>query len=58
MNINPRVREYTSSFLDGVIPDEAELTAGVKIETGKRNGFFTDTTLSIGCNACEEACKD
>ena len=58
MNINPRVREYTSSFLDGVIPDEAELTAGVKIEPGKRYGFFTDTTLCIGCKACEVACKE
>ncbi|HEY4387977.1 MAG TPA: 4Fe-4S binding protein, partial [Ktedonobacteraceae bacterium] len=21
------------------------------------NGFFTDTTLCIGCKACEVACK-
>src|SRR3954466_12257228 len=58
MNISPRAREYTSSFLDGVIPDEAELTAGVKIEPGKKYGFFTDTTLCIGCKACEAACKE
>ncbi|HUF13245.1 MAG TPA: 4Fe-4S dicluster domain-containing protein [Longimicrobiales bacterium] len=36
---------------------EAELTAGVRIEAGKRYGFFTDTTLCIGCKACEVACK-
>nr|WP_225890053.1 4Fe-4S dicluster domain-containing protein [Indioceanicola profundi] len=41
-----------------MIPDEAELTAGVKIEPGKRYGFFTDTTLCIGCKACEVACKE
>lgn len=23
----------------------------------KRKGFFTDTTLCIGCKACEVACK-
>ena len=28
-----------------------------KIESGKRYGFFTDTTLCIGCKACEVACK-
>src|SRR3954467_1812453 len=58
MNISPRAREYTSSFLDGVIADESELTAGVKIQPGKRYGFFTDTTLCIGCKACEVACKE
>jgi formate dehydrogenase iron-sulfur subunit len=52
------VLDYTESFLDGVIPDEAELTAGVKIEPGRRYGFFTDTTLCIGCKACEVACKE
>jgi formate dehydrogenase iron-sulfur subunit len=36
---------------------EAELTAGVAITPGKRYGFFTDTTLCIGCKACEVACK-
>ena len=36
---------------------EAELTAGVRIEPGRRYGFFTDTTLCIGCKACEVACK-
>lgn len=36
---------------------ESELTAGVHIEPGRRYGFFTDTTLCIGCKACEVACK-
>jgi formate dehydrogenase iron-sulfur subunit len=37
---------------------EAELTAGVRIEPGKKYGFFTDTTVCIGCKACEVACKE
>ncbi|MDQ6670869.1 MAG: 4Fe-4S dicluster domain-containing protein [Chloroflexota bacterium] len=41
-----------------MIADEAELTAGVRIEPGRRYGFFTDTTLCIGCKACEVACKE
>src|SRR3954447_20976621 len=56
--VHPRARDYPSSFLPGVIPHEAELTAGVVIEPGKRYGFFTDTTLCIGCKACEVACKE
>ncbi len=28
------------------------------IEPGRRYGFFTDTTLCIGCKACEVACKE
>src|SRR3954464_274726 len=56
--VHPRARDYASSFLPGVIPHEAELTAGVRIEPGKRYGFFTDTTLCIGCKACEVACKE
>ena len=42
----------------GVIADEAELTAGVRIRPGRSYGFFTDTTLCIGCKACEVACKE
>ncbi|MBV9580181.1 MAG: 4Fe-4S dicluster domain-containing protein [Chloroflexi bacterium] len=42
----------------GVIPDESELTAGVRIEPGRHYGFFTDSTLCIGCKACEVACKE
>jgi formate dehydrogenase iron-sulfur subunit len=37
---------------------EAEATAGVAIRPGDAYGFFTDTTLCIGCKACEVACKD
>jgi formate dehydrogenase iron-sulfur subunit len=40
------------------IPDESELTAYVRIEPGKSYGFFTDTTVCIGCKACEVACKE
>jgi formate dehydrogenase iron-sulfur subunit len=36
---------------------ESELTAGFRIEPGTPYGFFTDTTLCIGCKACEVACK-
>ncbi len=28
------------------------------IEPGKSYGFFTDTTVCIGCKACEVACKE
>jgi formate dehydrogenase iron-sulfur subunit len=31
--------------------------AGTPITPGTRYGFFTDTTLCIGCKACEVACK-
>lgn len=47
--------------LDGApvpVPQEAELTCGTRIESGKSYGFFTDTTLCIGCKACEVACKE
>jgi formate dehydrogenase iron-sulfur subunit len=37
---------------------EAEITAGTRIEPGRSYGFFTDTTLCIGCKACEVACKE
>src|SRR5256886_2863445 len=37
---------------------EAERTAGTRITPGERYGFFTDTTLCIGCKACEVACKE
>ncbi len=56
--VHPRALDYPESELQSVIPDESELTAGVKIEPGKRYGFFTDTTLCIGCKACEVACKE
>ncbi len=37
---------------------EAESTANTRIEPGRSYGFFTDTTLCIGCKACEVACKE
>src|SRR3954464_4678942 len=36
-------------------------TTGAREDTpnrSKRKGFFTDTTLCIGCKACEVACKE
>jgi formate dehydrogenase iron-sulfur subunit len=30
----------------------------VKITPGKQYGFFTDTSVCIGCKACEVACKE
>ena len=58
MNVHPRALEHPHSSLSGMIPDESELTAGCKITAGKQYGFFTDTTLCIGCKACEVACKE
>jgi formate dehydrogenase iron-sulfur subunit len=58
MTIHPRALDYPDPFLSGVIPNEAELTAGQRVEPGRRYGFFTDTTLCIGCKACEVACKE
>ncbi len=53
-----RAFEHSGSVLSGPIPDESELTAGVKIVPGRNYGFFTDTSLCIGCKACEVACKE
>lgn len=53
-----RARDHADSVLPGMIPDESELTAGVHIEPGKTYGFFTDTSLCIGCKACEVSCKE
>ena len=58
MDMHPRASQHSESDLDRVIPDESELTAGVKIIPGRSYGFFTDTTLCIGCKACEVACKE
>jgi formate dehydrogenase iron-sulfur subunit len=49
---------YTETLPRGPIPDEAELTAGVSVRSGETYGFLTDTTLCIGCKACEVACKE
>ncbi len=53
-----RALEYTESILPGMIPNESELTADTRIEPGRRYGFLTDTSLCIGCKACEVACKE
>ena len=37
---------------------EAERTAHTPIVPGRSYGFFTDTSLCIGCKACEVACKE
>jgi formate dehydrogenase iron-sulfur subunit len=39
------------------VAQEALQTAGTRITPGRSYGFFTDTTLCIGCKACEVACK-
>lgn len=58
MEMHPRLQDYAHSTLDHMMRDESELTAGVVIEAGKSYGFFTDTTVCIGCKACEVACKE
>ncbi|WP_366552709.1 4Fe-4S dicluster domain-containing protein [Aquibaculum sediminis] len=58
MSVHPRARDYPNSRLAAPIDQEAELTAGARINPGRRYGFFTDTTLCIGCKACEVACKE
>ncbi|HJU17303.1 MAG TPA: 4Fe-4S dicluster domain-containing protein [Stellaceae bacterium] len=58
MTVHPRALEHSESLLASMIPNEAELTAGARVEPGRRYGFFTDTTLCIGCKACEVACKE
>ena len=58
MEMHPRALDYPESQFDRLIPDESELTAGVRVVPGKAYGFFTDTTVCIGCKACEVACKE
>jgi formate dehydrogenase iron-sulfur subunit len=58
MEMPPRALDNSESSLDRMIADESELTAGVLIVPGRQYGFFTDTTLCIGCKACEVACKE
>src|SRR5438105_12297441 len=47
------------------VPGQPVLTTGtgspaapVTFDRGRAVGFFTDTTLCIGCKACEVACKE
>ena len=58
MDIHARALDHQHSEFGGPIPDESELTAGVTIVPGRSYGFFTDTTVCIGCKACEVACKE
>jgi len=58
MEPHGRAAAWGDSELTGPIPDEAELTSGTRVVPGRRYGFFTDTTLCIGCKACEVACKE
>ena len=43
--------------LYGPLPD-VQADAGYEPEHPKRVGFFTDTSVCIGCKACEVACKE
>src|SRR3954452_2234875 len=36
----------------------AELTQSYGADARERVGFFTDTSVCIGCKACEVACKE
>jgi formate dehydrogenase iron-sulfur subunit len=58
MTLPARATKYPQPTLHGPIAHESELTAGVRVTPGKRYGFLTDTTLCIGCKACEVACKE
>ncbi len=58
MDMHPRVHDELRSQFSHMIPNESELTARALIEPGKSYGFFTDTTVCIGCKACEVACKE
>ncbi|HEU4751944.1 MAG TPA: 4Fe-4S dicluster domain-containing protein, partial [Armatimonadota bacterium] len=37
---------------------ESELTSGFTILPDRQYGFLTDTSICIGCKACEVACKE
>ena len=56
--VHPRALDYPATIFTTPIVDESELTAGVTIRPGHSYGFFTDTSLCIGCKACEVACKE
>jgi len=58
MDMHPRTLDHTASQFGATIADESELTCGTLIRPGHSYGFFTDTTLCIGCKACEVACKE
>jgi formate dehydrogenase iron-sulfur subunit len=48
----------TPNFLPPeVLPLDPAVEAGY-VDPPKRKGFFTDTSVCIGCKACEVACKE
>ncbi|GAB3973043.1 4Fe-4S dicluster domain-containing protein [Plantactinospora veratri] len=49
--MSPDLREATGELRDPAI-------AGGYVEPPERVGFFTDTSVCIGCKACEVACKE
>ncbi len=51
----PRHGDETRSLPAGMSANESELTAGVRIEPGRNYGFFTDTSLCIGCSSASVA---
>jgi formate dehydrogenase iron-sulfur subunit len=53
----PFYDSFDAASPNTLIDLEAELTSGVRVLPGQPYGFFTDTTLCIGCKACEVACK-
>lgn len=53
---SPMYEQYETAAPDSP-GGEAEQTAGCRVEPGRVYGFLTDTTLCIGCKACEVACK-
>ena len=46
-----------ATSLSGPLPDPTT-DAGWSADHPKRVGFFTDTSVCIGCKACEVACKE
>ncbi len=46
-----------SNSFSGPLPDVAG-DAGWTVDKQPRKGFFTDTSVCIGCKACEVACKE
>ncbi len=56
MTSNP-LAGVTSNRLAGPLPDPSA-DAGYPPDHPERVGFFTDTSICIGCKACEVACKE
>ena len=57
MTTIPDAFSAANTSLYGVLPDPAS-DAGFTGSHPKRVGFFTDTSVCIGCKACEVACKE